>query len=414
MSDPLERNDGETWLRTIPADWQVVPAKALFTERREQSRESDVHLTPSQAHGVLPQREYMEKTGSRVVLNLSGSDHMKRVRAGDFVIHLRSFQGGIEYSPLDGKVSMAYTVLAPRTGIVERYFRWVLKPWGYIQELRVTTNQLRDGQSIKFQQFSLVRLPAPPPSVQADIADFLDRETARIDTLIEKQEKLIETLRERRTALVATVLTQGLDGDARFLRSCVDWMTGAKIPAHWPVAKVRYLLKSMKAGDAIDGKDIEPVGEIPVYGGNGLRGFTERFTHDGDLILIGRQGALCGNIHRTSGKIWASEHAIVAIGRPGVDPGWLAYQLGFMNLGQYSRSTAQPGIGVEQVAALDLHLPPKFEQEEIAARLDAETSKIDALIAKAERFIELAKERRSALITAAVTGQIEVGEMAVA
>lgn len=105
---------GVGWLGEIPSHWAVVPAKALFSLRAEKALPNDIHLTPSQKFGVLPQVEYMEITGSRVVLNLTESGQMKHVEQNDFVSHLRSFQGGLELSRVRGKVSGAYTVLKPR------------------------------------------------------------------------------------------------------------------------------------------------------------------------------------------------------------------------------------------------------------------------------------------------------------
>jgi len=168
------------WLASMTSDWDVVHPKQIFTERRERARDEDVHLTPSQTHGVLPQAEYMAVTGNRVVLNLTGQENMKHVEADDFIIHLRSFQGGIEYSTLPGKVSNAYTVLTPKTDIEPRFYRWVLKSSGYIQELNASTNQLRDGQSIKFADFAAIDLPLPPVEEQRRIADFLDDQVTRI------------------------------------------------------------------------------------------------------------------------------------------------------------------------------------------------------------------------------------------
>lgn len=197
------------WLRALPSGWESQAPKALFRERRDPSAPDDIHLTPSQSFGVIPQAEYMERTGTRVVLNLTGQDSMKRVERDDFIIHLRSFQGGIEHSRVGGKVSTAYTVLAPTGRAHPGYFRWVLKSNGFVQELQTTTNQLRDGQSIKYRDFCKVRLPLPPIHTQRAIADYLDRETAQIDTLIQEQQRLIDLLRERRTAVLADTFASG-------------------------------------------------------------------------------------------------------------------------------------------------------------------------------------------------------------
>lgn len=147
------------WLPEIPSAWSMVPAKTLFANRNELSRGDDVHLTPSQKFGVVSQEDYMQLSGSSVVLNLSGADRMKHVEAGDFVSHLRSFQGGLERSKLVGKVSAAYTVLAPKGSVFGPFFGHLLKCDRYVQALRVTTNQLRDGQSIRYQEFGQVPLP---------------------------------------------------------------------------------------------------------------------------------------------------------------------------------------------------------------------------------------------------------------
>ena len=124
---PDYADSGVDWLGKLPVAWPVVPAKAVFGERKSRSNAEDTHLTPSQTYGVLPQAEYMEISGNRVVLNLSGADNMRHVEAGDYVSHLRSFQGGLEYSSLRGKVSAAYTVLSPRGSVDSIYFKYLFK-----------------------------------------------------------------------------------------------------------------------------------------------------------------------------------------------------------------------------------------------------------------------------------------------
>lgn len=189
MSSEL-RDSAVAWLGSVPTAWEIVPARALFGERKGRSAVSDVHLTPSQKYGVLPQEEYMKITGNKVVLNLTGADNMRHVEAGDYVSHLRSFQGGLEYAGIPGKVSAAYTVLKPKVTLDSRFFRYLFKSDLYVQALQTTTDQLRDGQSIRYPQFSQISLPQPPLEEQRAIADYLDRETAQIDAFIAKNENL--------------------------------------------------------------------------------------------------------------------------------------------------------------------------------------------------------------------------------
>ena len=147
-----------------------------------------------------------------------------------------------------------------------------------------------------------------------------------------------------------------------------------------------------------------------MYGGNGVRGFTHRFNQTENRVLIGRQGALCGNVHIACAPFWASEHALVLTPHRKTDIRWLAYTLDDQGLGALSMSAAQPGITASGVGRQKIPLPPLDEQRRIADHLDAETAKIDAMIAKAGELRALLDERRSALITATVTGQHPVPE----
>ena len=174
------------------------------------------------------------------------------------------------------------------------------------------------------------------------------------------------------------------------------------VPAHWTVKKLAFLA-SLKSGDSITTDDIKEDGPYPVYGGNGLRGYTDRFTHDGEYALIGRQGALCGNINYAKGEFWASEHAVVVAPREEIAVRWLGELLRAMELNQYSVSAAQPGLSVETLAALRVPIPPVKEQRAIAAYLDRETARLDALVAAKERVLGLLAEKRRTLITRAVT-----------
>lgn len=180
----------------------------------------------------------------------------------------------------------------------------------------------------------------------------------------------------------------------------VPWID--EYPANWSSPPL-YALAKIRNGEGITSESIEPAGQYPVYGGNGLRGFATDFTHEGPRVLVGRQGALAGNVHRVKGKYWVSEHAIVFDPDRGVSVDWLFYALGTMNLGQYSQAAAQPGIAAEVVRRLRVPFPSLDEQAAIAKFLDRETAKIDALIAKQEQLIATLQEDRIATITHAVT-----------
>lgn len=181
--------------------------------------------------------------------------------------------------------------------------------------------------------------------------------------------------------------------------SGVAWM--GRIPRHWQVMKLHHVTR-MKSGSSITSLEMDD-GEYPVFGGNGIRGRFSQYTHDGSYVLVGRQGAECGNVNYASGKFWASEHAVVSMPDRDLDYRWLGETLRAMNLNQYSQSAAQPGLSVEVIGRLKLPFPPLPEQRRIAAFLDWKTGQIDALIARKRELIEKLKEKRLAVITRAVT-----------
>jgi type I restriction enzyme S subunit len=186
----------------------------------------------------------------------------------------------------------------------------------------------------------------------------------------------------------------------KYKDSGVEWL--GQVPAHWEVCALKRIVR-MQSGESITAEGIQESGEYPVFGGNGLRGYTSAFTHDGHFVLVGRQGALCGNINYGCGKFWASEHAVVASPVKQVKTVWLGEMMRAMNLNQFSVSAAQPGLSVDLVSRIATVLPPFLEQTAIAAFLDRETAKIDALVAEQQRLMELLKEKRQAVISHAVT-----------
>jgi type I restriction enzyme, S subunit len=177
--------------------------------------------------------------------------------------------------------------------------------------------------------------------------------------------------------------------------------SAAALPQQWTWKKLKHVAR-MAAGDAITSDDIRETGQYPVFGGNGLRGYADNFNRKGDFVLIGRQGALCGNIKYASGEFWASEHAIVADLQDNGEVRWLGELLTSMNLNQHSQSAAQPGIAVDVIANLSIPVPPRNAQKAIAQYLHRETTDIDALIAAKQRLLDLLVEKRRAIVAEAI------------
>lgn len=171
------------------------------------------------------------------------------------------------------------------------------------------------------------------------------------------------------------------------------------IPQEWEVKRLGNICSHFKSGESITSKDISENGKYPVYGGNGLRGYSAKYTHDGSYILIGRQGALCGNINYVEGKSYISEHAIAV--QTTEDLSWLRYKLDFWNLNRYSESSAQPGLSVAKLIRYKLSVPPLAEQQKIAEVLGT----WDKAIEKQTQLIKKLELRKKGLMQQLLTGK---------
>jgi type I restriction enzyme, S subunit len=249
---------------------------------------------------------------------------------------------------------------------------------------------------------------APSFDEQTQIANYLDHKTSKIDDLISKKEQLIELLKEERTAIINQAVTKGLDPNVPMKDSGIEWL--GQIPEGWEVKKIKYVA-SLKSGNSIISEQIKDTGEYPVYGGNGVRGYFTEYTNDGDFILIGRQGALCGNIKFVSDRFWASEHAIVCYLQPEYNWIWFGKLLESMNLNQYNQSAAQPGLAVGAIKNLSIPSPEIEEQSQIVDFVLNYEKKTDEIIKKYFQEIELLKEYKTVLISEVVTGKVDVRDV---
>ncbi len=184
--------------------------------------------------------------------------------------------------------------------------------------------------------------------------------------------------------------------------SGIEWI--GEIPEGWEVVPVKRLC-TMQAGKNLTSEQIAPEGTYPVYGGNGIRGFFSDYNCDGQFLTVGRQGALCGNVHKINGKVWATEHAVITTPSSYTILDFLYYLLIGMDLNQYVSSTAaQPGLAVGTLLNLKTCYPcSTLEQTQISNYLNAKCSEIDIMLTKTRSSIEEYKKLKQAVITQAVT-----------
>lgn len=301
-----------------------------------------------------------------------------------------------------------FLVMRAQRGCLPRYLYYLTlsEPWLSWAE---ATSYGSKMPRTSWELMSRLEVPELTEKEQSAIADFLDRETAKIDALIAKQEQLIATLREDRIATITHAVTKGLDPNAEMKDSGVEWL--GEIPAHWNATKLGWHT-SCRSGEAAVGNVEEYQDDAhcnPVIGGNGVLGYSIDSNVTGGVLAIGRVGALCGNVHLVTSPAWVTDNALLlALIDSAYGNRYLLLLLTARRLNDLASKTAQPLITGTQVSRQRLPLPPMSEQHSIVEYLDEKCANLDALIAKSEQMIGVLREYRSALITDAVTGKIDV------
>lgn len=201
------KDSGVYWIGELPEHWEIRRSKFLFTQRKERAWKSDVQLSATQAYGVIPQSEYEALSGKTVVKIQLHLDKRKHVEKDDFVISMRSFQGGLERAWSDGCIRSSYVVLRPLEEINPDFYGYLLKLPSYIKALQRTGNFIRDGQDLNFDNFSQVDLFIPPLDEQEAIVKYLKEFIVSSNSGIELLQQQIEKLKEYKTTLIDSAVT---------------------------------------------------------------------------------------------------------------------------------------------------------------------------------------------------------------
>ena len=199
--------DQISWIEQMPAHWKIIPSKYLFHNSDKRKCEGDQQLTASQKHGIITQQEYMERENSKIVFANQGLENWKHVEPYDFVISLRSFQGGLEMSETTGCITWHYVVLKANKPICPRFYKWLFKSSAYINALQGTCNFIRDGQDLRFSNFAQVPLYEPPLSEQEDIASYLDMKCSQIDSISDQKKEQLTVLEAYKKSLIYEYVT---------------------------------------------------------------------------------------------------------------------------------------------------------------------------------------------------------------
>ena len=257
-------------------------------------------------------------------------------------------------------------------------------------------------QNLDSEQYLNEWIATPQAKEQTTIATKVDRETVRIDTLIQKKKRFIELLKEKRQTLISHAVTKGLNPDVKMKDSGIEWI--GEVPEHWQIAQLRRLV-SINNGS--DHKAIEAEEGFPVYGSGGAFAYATDYIYDGESVLLGRKGTIDKPLY-VDEKFWTVDTMYWTKIMPNANGKFCYYVAKTIPFDYYASNTALPSMTQTDLGSHVVAFPDKAEQSLIASALDRETSRIDTLISKTLKSISLLKERRSAFITAAVTGMIDL------
>lgn len=427
------KDSGVEWLGEVPAHWEIRQSRRLFAQRKDRATDSDKQLTASQKYGVIYQDDFTRIEGQKVVQVIIGADILKHVEPNDFVISMRSFQGGLEWCGLRGSISSAYVMLIPSSSINYRFFFYLFKCKPYIQALQSTSNLVRDGQALRYENFTLVPLPVISVTEQQTIASFLDRETGKIDALISEQRTLIDLLKEKRQATISHAVTKGLNPNAPMRDSGIEWL--GEVPTHWevvPLGMLSVLIQTGPFGSQLHSEEyIE--GATPVINPSNIQEgkllpdwsctvgdeIVERLSHhkirEGDIVF-GRRGEMgrCALVSKEEvGWLCGTGSLLVRLSEK-TKPEFVSIYLRTTYVRELlkleSVGSTMDNLNAQILSRVPVPTTNTEEQQAIVNFLDQETTRFDALLAEAESAIALLQERRTALISAAVTGKIDVRE----
>ena len=427
FSYPKYIDSGIPWVGSVPAHWEILPLIGVARERRESNIGMQEDNLLSLSYGRIVRKDIDSNDG----LLPESFETYQVVRAGDIVMRLtdlqndkRSLRSALVQER--GIITSAYLALQP-TAVGSRFLAYVLRAYDLTKAFYSMGGGLR--QSLKFSDVKRMPVAIPPGPEQFNIVAFLDDETAKIDALIAKQKKLVTLLAEKRAATISHAVTWGLEPSVQMKDSGVAWL--GDIPAHWDVTRLKYAAE----------KIVDCPHETPVYDEEGtyrvirtadvkegrlLTGAmfcvseeeylsrVRRLTLAQNDIVYGREGERWGHAAQVpvDGEFCLGQRMMQFRAADTTHPRYLMWQLNSLSTyrqGQVDTVGAtSPHVNVGTIRNYVLANPPLGEQIEISEFLDAETSKLDALDAEAERAISLLRERCNALVAAAISGRIDV------
>ena len=420
------KDSGIEWIGQIPKGWELRRAKTLFTQRNSKGNEIEVLLSPTQKYGVVPQSQL---EGVVQVKEDTDLQMFKTVHKGDFVISLRSFQGGFEYSLYEGVCSPAYQVFYPTSPICDTYYRYLFKSRSFISKMNNLTVGIREGKNIQYVDFANSQIPVPPLAEQERIAAFLDAECAEIDTVLEKTRASIEEYKKLKQAVITQAVTKGIRGDRPMKNSGIEWI--GEIPVGVPISRVGLhfdivLGKMLCSAPVDDNYTLESYYCAADVHFEGLSNGEKKkmwFSPDekeqycvknGDLLVVegGAGAGGCAIAVSTDVPIYIQNSIMIVRSKGISNIRYLRYLLeclvkkGYIDV--VCNKATIPHFTKDKLANVPFIVFSQSEQGEIAEYLNEKCAGIDALIVKKQQYLTEIENYKKSLIYEYVTGKKEV------
>lgn len=421
------KDSGIEWIGKIPADWTLQRGKTIFAQRLTKGNQSEILLAATQKYGMLPQSEV---EGVVQVKEDADLQQFRTVHKKDFVISLRSFQGGFEYSQYEGVCSPAYQVFYNTTPICHNYYRLLFKSDGFIQKMNSMTVGIREGKNIQYTDFANSLIPVPPINQQQRIADYLDRKCSQIDAIIARQQEVIEKLKAYKLSVITEAVTKGLNPDVPMKDSGVEWI--GEIPEHWEIRRIGSFARVTSSKRIFEESYVDE--GVPFYRSKeitdlskGLHVQTEIFIPEEVFEQVNEASPApkCGDILLTSigtiGNTWISDGRkfyykdgnITQIeANDSFDSAYVEYCFSSnVVLEQYTRlamGSTLLALTIIKIKKILVAFPPLDEQRKIVQYLKLKCSSIDAAIKNKENPITKLVDYKKSLIYEVVTGKKEV------
>lgn len=420
------KDSGIEWIGKIPENWKVQRAKTLFSQRLTKGNQDITLLAATQKYGMLPQSEV---EGVVQVKENADLQQFRTVHKDDYVISLRSFQGGFEFSQYEGVCSPAYQVFYNIKPVCHPYYRLMFKSDGFIKKMNSLTVGIRDGKNIQYDDFANSLIPVPPLDEQEHIASYLDRKCSQIDAIIARQQEVIEKLKAYKLSVITEAVTRGLDPNVPMKDSGVEWIE--EIPEKWQKAKLKntcQFINGDRSSNYPSSNDYVDKG-IPFLGADSLCGryvditLSKKITNEkyrsmggakiqkGDILYTLR-GSTIGKNAMAMFDDGTVASSLMVIRPISLLPEFLLYWLNseeeFQQRQSYINGSTAPNLSAENVGAFILFLPPTVEQMKIANFLDKKCNEIELAIQKKQIMIEKLSAYKKSLIYEVVTGKKEV------